>query len=413
MFYYTGHCQRTRREIKMSIQYRKNYDVVVSGAGIAGVAAALAAARMGMRTALIEKQTLIGGLATSGLIFIYLPLCDGKGKQVTFGIAEELLKASLKYSPYDIPEEWGGPAGGFLGHKSVSEVPRYRCLFSPAGFTLALDELLKEADVDLWLDTMVCAVQKSCDNNVTAIEVENSSGRGVITGKCFVDSTGDATVVRRAGGAFLTADNYVTPWVMETSLDCSYHPVAPGIKVAVSGKWTEDYIIRNAANSKTATNFTRTVWDMKREEYKKAYASGINSRKSLYPIHLPAMPQLRKIAHIKGIENLDTGDHVKNFESSVGLYSDWRRGAEVWEIPYGTLVPCDVQGVLACGRCMAADNDAWEVFRVIPAAAVTGEISGVASALAIKNNCQPCEVKPDELRDILSPRGFKYHCSEI
>ena len=59
--------------------YKKKYDVIVCGAGIAGIAAAVSAARMGCSVALIEKQTLIGGLATSGLIFFYLPLCEGKG----------------------------------------------------------------------------------------------------------------------------------------------------------------------------------------------------------------------------------------------------------------------------------------------------------------------------------------------
>ena len=56
------------------------YDVVVCGGGVAGVSAAVAAAGRGAKTVLIEKQCLLGGLATSGLIYIYLPLCDGKGK---------------------------------------------------------------------------------------------------------------------------------------------------------------------------------------------------------------------------------------------------------------------------------------------------------------------------------------------
>lgn len=71
------------------------YDVAVCGGGVAGVAAALAAARHGAKVLLIEKQFALGGLATLGLVTVYLPLCDGLGKQVSFGIAEELLRVSI------------------------------------------------------------------------------------------------------------------------------------------------------------------------------------------------------------------------------------------------------------------------------------------------------------------------------
>ena len=64
------------------------FDVIVCGGGIAGISAALASARSGAKTMLIEKQYLLGGLATAGLVTIYLPLCDGNGRQVSFGIAE-------------------------------------------------------------------------------------------------------------------------------------------------------------------------------------------------------------------------------------------------------------------------------------------------------------------------------------
>ncbi len=68
------------------------YDVVVAGGGIAGIAAALAAVRQGAKTLLIEKQFALGGLATLGLVTIYLPLCDGCGRQVSFGIAAAMGK---------------------------------------------------------------------------------------------------------------------------------------------------------------------------------------------------------------------------------------------------------------------------------------------------------------------------------
>lgn len=65
-----------------------SYDLVIVGGGIAGIAAAVQAARQGCRVALVEKTALTGGLATAGLINVFLPLCDGNGHQVSFGLAE-------------------------------------------------------------------------------------------------------------------------------------------------------------------------------------------------------------------------------------------------------------------------------------------------------------------------------------
>ena len=71
-------------------------DVAVVGGGIAGVSAALAAARHGKKVLLLERMFSLGGLATLGLVTIYLPLCDGNGRQVSFGIAEELFRLSIQ-----------------------------------------------------------------------------------------------------------------------------------------------------------------------------------------------------------------------------------------------------------------------------------------------------------------------------
>ena len=79
------------------VTIKDSYDVIVAGGGIGGVAAAVAAARNGSKTLLMEKQINLGGLATVGLISWYEPLCDGKGKQVISGICEELIRLSIKY----------------------------------------------------------------------------------------------------------------------------------------------------------------------------------------------------------------------------------------------------------------------------------------------------------------------------
>ena len=109
----------------------KKYDVIVIGGGVAGVSAALAASRQQKKVALIEKQCFLGGLATSGLITIYLPLCDGKGHQVSFGIAEELLKLSIELGVQrKYPQPW--LENGTFEEKKQK---RYEVQYNPIYFT--------------------------------------------------------------------------------------------------------------------------------------------------------------------------------------------------------------------------------------------------------------------------------------
>ena len=86
---------------------------------------------------------------------------------------------------------------------------------------------------------------------------------------------------------------------------------------------------------------------------------------------------------------------------------------KVYETPYGSLLPEKVRGVLACGRCMSADGDAWESFRVIPAAAMTGEAAGTAAALAVEKNCDSSELAPETVRAELRKNNFKFFFEEV
>ena len=104
---------------------REKYDVVVVGGGIAGIAAAVSAARQGVSVLLIEKKINLGGLATGGLISWYEPLCDGKGNQLIYGIAEELIKLSIKYSFDSLNSKWGGSVD-----ETTAANKRYSTFFS-------------------------------------------------------------------------------------------------------------------------------------------------------------------------------------------------------------------------------------------------------------------------------------------
>ena len=198
--------QTTNRK-EFPVKSAKQYDVAVIGGGVAGAAAALQAARCGCKTILMEKNVLLGGLATAGLIYFYLPLCDGRGRQVTFGVSEELLHRSLLYGPGRVPAAW-------KNGRNTETTERLQAAFSPAAFMLALDEALEEAGVDIWLDTLFCAVERD-NGRIAAVEVENKSGRLRIEAKCFIDATGDADLARRAGAACRTDDNCLATWMLD------------------------------------------------------------------------------------------------------------------------------------------------------------------------------------------------------
>ncbi|MBO5220558.1 MAG: FAD-dependent oxidoreductase, partial [Clostridia bacterium] len=78
--------------IKEEIFEKAHYDVIVAGGGVAGAAAAVQLAREGKKTMLIEKSQKLGGLATLGLINLFVPMCNGRGKQIIFGMAEEMCR---------------------------------------------------------------------------------------------------------------------------------------------------------------------------------------------------------------------------------------------------------------------------------------------------------------------------------
>ena len=170
-------------------------DVFVGGGGFAGIAAALSAAREGKKVILVEKSYYLGGLGTSGLVTIYLPICDGMGRQVSFGLAEELLKLSV-----EIDCDWKRGAETWLkeGMPRGPEYPRYDVNFNPAFFAISAEKaLLKEGVQIMYGVNFVSAVTE--DSKIKYAIVEGKSGRYAIEAKSYVDATGDADIAERAG----------------------------------------------------------------------------------------------------------------------------------------------------------------------------------------------------------------------
>ncbi len=384
----------------------KHYDIVVCGGGIAGVAAALAASRKGKKVLLAEKQAVLGGLGTSGLIYIYLPISGEDNKLIASGITEELLRRCPDYGPFSMSESWGGAPGSDCGHAG----PRCLCCFSPAGYELTLEKMLREADVDLRLDTSV--IGAVCDGNfrLTEAELFCASEREKVSADCFIDASGGAYLLHMAGARVFPGENRVTPWVMEMNpKPRSNYYFTGNVGIYPSSDAVSATEKRLAFTAEDLQKFLKRQYEIIRSTYDKLPEE---RKKECYPLHLPGMAQVRKLARIAGKAEIGDGLAGVPHKDSVGVAADWRKMAPSWETPYGALIPEKVRGALAAGRCINSSGDAWEVFRVIPAAAMTGEAAGTAAAMACSRGIDPADLPVADLQKELVNNGCILHIAD-
>lgn len=392
-------------------------DVLVCGGGIAGVAAAIEAAREGARVILLEKTILPGGLATSGLINVYLPLCDGNGRQATFGLAEELLHRCMRYGPGQIPD-W--PSA-----RNARGRDRFQVVFSPASLVLSLDEALQEAGVEVLLDTLVCSVvlerDAATEPRVAGVEAETKSGRIRFLARCVVDATGDADVAHRAGAQCHDESNDMAFWGIETDVTADKLTTLDGrggrIGMVRFGGHRADVAAPAPWRATDAAQVTRFVLEGRkrlRDHYRDLYAAGpADLRQRHFPVALPTMPQFRTTRRIAGRESMLPGQFNQPRQTSIGLASDWRKPGHLWETPYGALLPRGLRGLTVAGRCIAAEGDAWDVMRVIPAAALTGQACGLASALAVRSATTPESLPVPDIQAHLTRKGILLHLAQL
>lgn len=382
------------------------YDVIIVGGGMAGVGAALAARRHGCKVLIIEKSVMLGGLATLGFIAYYLPLCDGRGKKVTGGIAEELLYLSIKYGYNTLAPEWRDGKG--IGAKK-----RYTSIFSPPEFVYAMDELMTAEGIDLLFDTVFCIpVMKG--NTCQAVIVENKTGRGAYSAKMFVDASGDADLVFRAGAKCVEEKNYIAFWFYNTDLKKMQRAVEKGdVKKGISLEWRGRFLKdgsytlgRKEYKGTDARDITRFILNG-RKILKKEIAKNRKNKGSL--IALPGMAQYRRTRRLQGMYRLKDKDALRSFDDSIGCTGHWLKPGIVYEIPYRTLVTKDFPNLFATGRAISASGDAWEATRIIPPAVLTGQAAGTAAAMAIQKKYPAATVPIHDLQKDLESTGVILH----
>ncbi len=380
-------------------------DVLVAGGGFAGISAALAAARNGAKVTLVEKEFILGGLGTAGIVTIYLPLCDGNGKQVSFGIAEELLLLSVKYGAEDKhPTAWLED-----GSLEMRKKQRYEAQYNPHMFALEAEKLLLENGVNILYGTVICSVAKE-DNKITSVIVENKSGRSAISvNKSVVDCTGDADICKLSGENTDTfkMGNSLAAWhySMSISRGLSLHMVgvADSAEDIAQGKSTTALVKErySGIDGNELSQMTQKAHEFILKDILKNKKRDI----SHVPVTIPTIPQIRMTRRLSGVYTLDDKEMHKNFSDSVGLFSDWRFRGPVYELPFSTLYGNKVANLICAGRCISVTDNMWDISRVIPVCAVSGQAAGTAAAMS--SDFKTLDVKT--LQDTLVGAGVVLH----
>ncbi len=354
------------------------YDTVVAGGGFAGIAAALAAAREGAEVLLIEREYILGGLGTAGLVTIYLPLCDGMGKQVSFGIAEELFHLSIKYGAEGrYPDAWLDKEDNEQRRKQ-----RFEVQYNPHLFAILAEKLLLESGVKILYGTSVTSVHTKNDK-IDAVIIENKSGRSAIkVNKSVVDCTGDAVIAKLAGAdtAVFEKGNSLAAWHYSVSDTKGYElhmlgvvdDADKGVKEKPLLKRTFSGLDGEELSEMTQLSHTFILNEViKRKQKDDTYI----------PVTIPSIPQLRMTRRICGEYTMDDTEMHKNFEDSVGMFSDWGKRGPVYELPFRTLFGSGIKNLICAGRCISVSDSMWDITRVIPVCAVSGQAAETAATM--------------------------------
>lgn len=370
-----------RMEDPRPIAIEEKRNVIVVGGGIGGIAAAVAAARNGSSVLLLEKNLQLGGLATLGLISWYEPLCDGNGNQMVYGIGEELIRLACKYSPHDLPSVWND------GGKASGDDPRFACFFSPAILSLALNELLEEEGVELLLD-VVASYPVMKEQKAEGVVVQAREGRIFFPCDVLIDATGDASILEKAGVPTCLGKNFMS-YVSHIATSETLHEVVKKNDFVKLRKWKwigytiseggdiESFSKMAGVTSKDQTLYTRYGQKCLLDWLKQQDIGSVDI------VSLPNMAQFRTCRHLEGAVTFDASSTT--CLDSIGITGDFRKRGPRYQIPFGALYHPSYDNLLAVGRIISAKGEGWEISRVIPVCALTGQAAGTAASMTKGN----------------------------
>ncbi|NCX06493.1 MAG: FAD-dependent oxidoreductase [Rhodobacteraceae bacterium] len=393
-------------------------DVLVVGSGPGGLAAALAAARMGVKTTLVERFGCFGGNITT----------VGVEGFAWYRHEQTVEAGGLGREFEDRAKEMGAavPESQSLSYELDSE-----------GFKLVADRLIEEAGVIPMLHRLFVAPIMDGDL-VTGIITESKAGREALLAKVVIDATGDADIAHRAGTGEWTVetdgkeDTMFSPFIKKPFEQARQSGLIPADLSTISGTWgavhdTGEMTYMNLVHlaecdGTDPSDLTHFEMEGRRQamlaiDALREYApgcSGIRLRNFGMTI---GIRDTRKIdAHYNMTE--DDVRHQARFEDSIGIYPEFIDGYGIlilpttgryMHIPYRSMLPEGIKGLLVAGRATGGDRVAHAATRNMACCAVSGQGAGIAAALAVKTRCDLIEVDITAVHGALAKQGVRYH----
>ena len=406
----------------------KNYDLIVVGGGLSGVAASVSAAREGLKVLLIEKEGALGGAMSNNLVYPFMRYWIGGDKDnlVNAGIFKEMVNRRLAYNE-----------------------PSYEA------FKFVFDDMVAEAGVDVLFHSNVFSVSKN-ERNVKSVFVTANAQTLEFQADFFIDATGDGELIALSNCEFQVgreSDGLCQP--MTTCFRVGgvdtekFKEERPHLQELYK-KLREEGAIKNPRENILVFfglgegvlhfNTTRVIKKDPTNAFELSQAEFLARRQivemlnflrqnskafdNAYVISIANSIGVRESRKLKGEYILTAEDilSLKNFEDTIalgnyeidihnpegtGTHIHYFEDGEYYKIPYRSLLPKEYDNLLVVGRCLSAEHTAHSAVRIMPICACLGEAGGIAISTAKKTGTNTHTVDVLSIRKTLIEKGAR------
>lgn len=416
------------------------YDIIVVGAGPAGICAAVAAARQGSHVALIERYGILGGNLTAGYVG---PILGSVGK----GTMRDELCSILGVEDND----WIGENGVAHDFENAK---------------LAISEwIASEKGIDVFLQTSIFDVIKS-EMKVEGIVCASNEGPMHFKAPVTIDCTGDGTVAFLAGAQIGKGreDGLVQPVTLEFTIDGVDESnglicIGDVDNVEMNGVRFLDWCKQMADQGKIPQNIAAVrlhpCIQKGRRQVNTTQVNKVDMTrvKQIFPADLELRQQIRLLTgflkeHLPGYKNISVigsgcttgvretrrvvGDYVIDAEElakgcrfddvivhkanfivdihnpeGAGQADNHIQYCKPYDLPYRCFLPKGLEGIMVAGRCISGTHRAHASYRVMSICMAMGEAAGIASAISVKRKCTPRELDVRELQEAMMNLGIE------